>query len=111
NFWEMSARSNPVLWIVPESQGGIRSYVEGLRGFFGDSMRPVFEIPNPESLAKERPSLIHVQHEYGLFGSKIPGRYTFPKWFREAREATPGTKWVVTAHSVLDPGYRFPYEK
>jgi glycosyltransferase involved in cell wall biosynthesis len=105
----MLDRENSVLWITPEAKGGIRSYVGELLPFFGRLVRASFTLEAPESLAGMDADLIHVQHEYGLFGSKIPGRYSFPNWFKRAKAATPGKKWVATAHSVLGPDYRFPY--
>lgn len=106
----MSKRENSILWITPEKQGGIRSYVEGLLPFLEKKVRSLYELPDPESLAGSDAEIIHVQHEYGLFGSKIPGRYHFPRWFRKAREMASGKKWVATAHTVLDSEYRLPIE-
>lgn len=106
----MSDREPAVLWIIPETKGGIRSYAEGLLPFFGKSpIRSIFTIPSPDFIQKSDVRVIHVQHEYGLFGSKIPGRYLFPKWFRKAKRAASEKKWVATAHSVIQPDYRFPY--
>ncbi len=109
-FRLMLERKNAILWIVPETKGGIRTYVEGLVPLFGGRVRPEYEILTPQAIAELNPEVVHVQHEYGLFGSKIPGRYLFPAWFRKAKAANPHKKWVATAHSVIEFGYRFPYE-
>lgn len=104
----MAETEKPILWIVPETRGGIRSYTETLLPFIGPQVRAVYQLPAPESLATSSEEMIHVQHEYGMYGSKIPGRYHFPSWFKKARRAAPGKKWVATAHSVLNPDYRLP---
>ncbi|MBS1963133.1 MAG: glycosyltransferase [Bdellovibrionales bacterium] len=59
-------------------------------------------------MAALRPDLVHLQHEFGLFGSKLPWSYRFPKWFASARRATSNAKWVATAHTVIDANWRYP---
>jgi glycosyltransferase involved in cell wall biosynthesis len=98
----------PSLWIVPEKAGGIRSYSEVLVRALGRDARLVDELPDPGALAAVPEPLIHVQHEYALFGSKLPGRYRFPAWFRAARGGAPGRKWVATAHTVLGEDWKYP---
>jgi len=102
---------NPWVWFVPEEKGGIRWYSETLWKelvpHVPDGSRFLLRA-TPEELAAIQPALIHVQHEYGCFGSKIPGRYTFPRWLSEVRTLCPETKIVATAHSVIREGYRYP---
>lgn len=89
-----------VAWLVPESDGGIHSYSRDLL-----KQRP--EIVRLDWQGKA-PELIHVQHEYGLFGSKIPLFYTFPSLVKRLRASFPSAKVVATAHSVLPPAFRYP---
>lgn len=107
-----------LLWITPEKSGGIRSYAEALWPAIRSwceaeggiiPLEPRFS-DSLSGIAKLKPSLIHVQHEFGLFGSKVPGFYRFPGWLRELREIAPGAKIVATAHSVLDDQYRYPWK-
>ena len=99
------------LWIVPETAGGIQNYASVLVAPLAHSTRIIVKIPKPAEIAdavkKDEISLIHLQHEFGLFGSKLPGLNRFPKWFAAARGVTPGTKWVATAHTVLDAKWRY----
>ena len=97
----------PSLWIVPEKAGGIRTYSDVLLARLGAEARAVSTLPDPSELAYSTEDLIHLQHEFGLFGSKLPGRYRFPKWFASARRATPDVKWIATAHTVLDENWRY----
>jgi glycosyltransferase involved in cell wall biosynthesis len=99
------------VWFVPEEKGGIRWYSDTLWKELAPHAPPgslSLTRVTAEELRKISPSLIHVQHEYGCFGSKIPGLYTFPKWLREVRASCPDTKIVATAHSVIREGYRYP---
>lgn len=116
--------SDRLIWVVPEKSGGIRTYTEALwpsvaaeaekRGI--ETSEPLFDPiesldgiqKSVEALVRFQPTIIHVQHEYGLFGSKIPGLYLFPKWLFEVRLALPQALIFATAHNVLDPQYRFP---
>ncbi len=103
-----------ILWVAPEEKGGIRSYTETLwpelkKAWQGDPMDPLFRLPEISELERWQPDLIHVQHEFGLFGSKIPGRYRFPSWVRQVRRALPRTKIVATAHTVLGRDYQYPW--
>lgn len=105
-----------LIWIAPEERGGIRSYTEALwpemkRGWTGEALDPVYELPNPLMLAGMRPDLIHVQHEFGLFGSKLPGFYQFPAWVSEVRRVLPQAKLIATAHTVLARDYVYPWRE
>jgi hypothetical protein len=55
-----------------------------------------------------RPDIVHVQHEYGLWGGKNPPGYRYPSFVRDLRRRLPRVKLVATAHTALDPLYRFP---
>lgn len=103
-----------IVWVVPEERGGIRSYSEGLwpsvkKVWQGDAVDPIYALPTPEDLDRLQPDLIHVQHEFGLFGSKTPGFYRFPRWVRSVRKVLPRVRIVATAHNVLGPDYRYSY--
>lgn len=103
-----------IVWIVPEERGGIRSYSEGLwpsikKIWPGDAVDPIYSLPTPEDLDRLQPDLIHVQHEFGLFGSKTPGLYRFPRWVRSVRKTLPRVRIVATAHNVLGSDYRYSY--
>ena len=56
----------------------------------------------------EAPDLIHIQHEYGFFGSKLPGLYWFPHWVRELRDRLPQVKIIATAHTVITETAQYP---
>jgi glycosyltransferase involved in cell wall biosynthesis len=103
-----------ILWVTPEENGGIRTYTDALwpelkKAWSGDAVDPIYRLPAVEELERLQPDLIHVQHEFGLFGSKIPGLYQFPKWVRQVRKALPRTKIVATAHTVLGRDYQYPW--
>lgn len=107
-----------LLWIIPEKSGGIRSYGDALwpavkvqwESQHGHvALDPLYELPTAQEVEKLEPDVIHVQHEFGLFGSKIPGFYTFPKWVRGVRRVLPDVKIYATAHSVLGPQYKYPW--
>lgn len=95
------------LWIVPETSGGIRAYSEVLASALGKTARALWRLPEPTELRESAVDVVHVQHEFGLFGSKLPGMYRFPNWFAEARKLTPKSKWVATAHTVIDADWRY----
>jgi hypothetical protein len=83
----MPSKSDPlnhVLWIVPEKTGGIRTYAEGLlRALIGSKdtdVKAVWELPEvalfaPGDVGQD---IVHLHHEFGFFGLKLPGRYQFP---------------------------------
>jgi glycosyltransferase involved in cell wall biosynthesis len=95
------------LWIVPESSGGIRTYAEALLSAMGEKTRVIWSLPEPEKIGELPSEIVHIQHEFGLFGSKLPWRYRFPKWFERAKEENPNRKWVATAHTVLDEKWTY----
>lgn len=102
-----------LLWVVPEEKGGIRSYADALWPAIqslwpGEPLGQVHYLPQGEELRALKPDLIHVQHEYGLFGAKIPGFYNFPHWLHEVRSALPQAKIIATAHTVLGADYKYP---
>jgi glycosyltransferase involved in cell wall biosynthesis len=110
-----------LLWITAESQGGIASYshmlwpaIASAADVAGDFV-PLRLVQtrtgkSDEAISVARdlaPDLVHVQHEYGLFGGLNPVREHFPRWMRHLRQAVPATTRIVaTAHSVLND-YRF----
>lgn len=105
-----------MLWVVPELSGGIRTYADALASpvrsecaRVGLEMLESTESLSIEALARLNPDLIHVQHEYGLFGSKVPGRYFFPRWIAGIRRRMPRTRFVATAHTVLGRDYSYPW--
>ena len=106
-----------LLWITPEVQGGIASYSHMLWPAIAEAataagdFAPLTLVQTPAgksedaiSAARElEPDLVHVQHEYGLFGGLNPLRDRFPGWMRRLRQAVPpGARIVATAHSVLN---------
>jgi len=115
-----------LLWLVPEESGGIRSYSDGIwpgikkefesRGGGAHLLGVSFADLRMRHGVRERlrvfraqgPDHIHIQHEYGLFGSKTPGQYTFPFLLSELRQMLPRTKITATAHTVLRGDFRYP---
>ena len=115
-----------ILWVVPDTRGGIRAYAEELWPVIQAEWErnealslPILypDLVDAQSFRQSldeiehlKPDLIHVHHEYGLFGrTKNPPFYHFPFWIEELRARLPGVQIVATAHSVLDPQYRYPY--
>ena len=111
-----------VLCITPEQQGGIASYSRMLWPAVAEAARADghFELlsnlqtapgarADAISAARDlQPDLVHVQHEYGLFGGTNPFLDGLPRWMRRLRQAVPhGTRIVATAHNVLPDGHRF----
>ena len=105
-----------VLWIVPEKTGGIRTYAEGLlralREAGSVTIESRWDLPlealfQPQSNTR---NLVHLHHEFGFFGSKLPGRYQFPRWIRAIKGKNPKTTWIATAHNVIHHDYVFPLE-
>ncbi len=112
--------------MVPEAPGGgIHSYSKTLwdsvsRNF--NSTAP-FALNEPwflkegqdfeafeEHLSGNPSEFVHIQHEYGLFGGKSPGKYRFPRWISRMKRAFPSVQWMATAHTVIGPEYRYPYD-
>jgi glycosyltransferase involved in cell wall biosynthesis len=114
-----------IVWYVPEEQGGIRTYSEtlwpvvreacesaGWDASWVDSPPVTHPSDITEVVARlqsARPSLIHVHHEFGLFGSKIPPFYRFPEFVREVRREIPDVRLVATGHMVLDQESELPW--
>jgi len=107
-----------VLHWAPEERGGIRTYLQALDAAFHKVGKAGWEFRAEYSPTEEfirvaseyRPEVIHIQHEFGLFGGKTPGFYRFPKVVRRLRQVLPKTALVATAHSVIPPGYRYPVQ-
>jgi glycosyltransferase involved in cell wall biosynthesis len=105
-------------WVVPEARGGIRAYAEMLwpevqsaarrRGIsvappiFSESVREV-----EARLHAQPPRLVHLQHEFGLFGRKAPLLYRFPEWRQAIYRAAPDARLVATAHTVVARSHRY----
>jgi glycosyltransferase involved in cell wall biosynthesis len=98
------------VWIVPEASGGIRSYSETLLSALGTGHRGIWKLPSPAEVAGFPEPVVHIQHEFGLFGAKVPGLYLFPEWLKRARKAAPAKKFVATAHTVLDRDWSYRTE-
>ena len=110
-----------LLWIVPEQRGGIATYASGLwpaiaaachsAGDF-EPLPPVegsdtAVLEQLKTSAAMRPDIIHVQHEYGLFGGRNPAVDRFPRWIRRLRRSlAAGGRIVATAHTVVPSGQR-----
>ena len=110
-----------LLWITPEVQGGIASYSQMLWPAVAEAataagdFAPLTLVQTPcdksedavSAARKLEPDIVHVQHEYGLFGGLTPLRDRFPGWMRRLRQAVPsGTRIVATAHNVVSKGHR-----
>ncbi len=95
------------LWIVPETAGGIRNYADVLAPEMGEECRVVFNLPEWREIENAAEKLVHIQHEFGLFGSKLPGFYIFPKWMKRMKKANPSKKWIVTSHTVLGKDWKY----
>ena len=59
-------------------------------------------------LIEASPALIHLQHEYGIFGGKNPPKYWFPAVLSDLSVRAPQIKRIATAHTVLPVDYKFP---
>lgn len=116
-----STKPRRLLWITPEVQGGIASYSNMLWPAIAEAatasgdFAPLTLVQTPTGKSEEaisaarelEPDLVHVQHEYGLFGGLNPVRDRFHRWMRRLRQAVPpGARIVATAHSVLND-YQF----
>jgi glycosyltransferase involved in cell wall biosynthesis len=107
-------------WIVPEDRGGIKTYGQNLFPAVESASKGEWSWVAPwmrsaegsselwDLLHHSSPDLIHIQHEFGLFGgSKLPWKYSFPEFLGRLRDACPRTRVVMTAHTVLSPDYQF----
>jgi glycosyltransferase involved in cell wall biosynthesis len=116
------SKPHRLLWITPEVQGGIASYSQMLwpaiaaaataAGDFAPltllQTAPVARSDAISAVRDLQPDLVHVQHEYGLFGGTNPFLDGLPRWMRQLRRAVPPTTRIVaTAHTVLPKGHRF----
>src|SRR5262245_34489536 len=119
--WYRMSETPKLVWVVPEIEGGIQNYSATLwpavRGACAVAGIETFEpmvFPQRDlnlcigRLEKLGPTLIHVQHEYGLFGGKVAPFYRFPSWVRKVKRRLPEVKIVATGHTVLDSSYRYP---
>lgn len=101
------AGTNPIAWITAEKKGGIRNYSETLLPELGRDVVAHWDLESIFEPTAETPRLIHIQHEFGLFGSKTPGRYRFPAFLRRLRSRFPDVPVVATAHTVLPETFRY----
>lgn len=111
------------VWAVPETAGGIADYaarlwpgvVDSLGTHGGRGLDPIIfdggrereRFAALDQLVACAATVIHVHHEYGLFGRKLPGLYHWPAWLAELRRRLPDARVVATAHTVLDPSFRY----
>lgn len=105
-----------ILWIVPEVKGGIRSYADTLwpvlmevvaKSKYASSIELVESSLGPGDSSID---LIHIQHEFGLFGSKLPFLNTFSAFIKQLRYKYPNAKIIATAHTVLDENYKYSWK-
>tara|TARA_Y100000590_G_C15697869_1_gene1005826 strand:+ start:1131 stop:2234 length:1104 start_codon:yes stop_codon:yes gene_type:complete len=106
-----------VLWLVPEKKGGIQSYSQTLLSkwksddfkidslFFSDK-----ESSWRIHLEQNSYDLIHIQHEYGLFGKKIPFLYRFSSFLKRLKTLH-HQPVIATLHTVIPEGFRYPIKK
>jgi glycosyltransferase involved in cell wall biosynthesis len=107
-----------ILWWIPEEKGGIEQYSRTLWPYVATALRergldplePIFSKELPEELPADL-AVLHIQHEFGFFGSKLPGRYLFPRILRRLRKKYPNTKITATAHTVIEMDYRYTLQK
>ena len=109
-----------VAWLAPETRrSGIRDYAAELWPDVAERLKfagydahfqaiETADVPGRWERDLRDFDLIHVQHEYGEFGRKIPGLYGFPRIVRRLRSAAPRARLIATAHSVLPPDYQLP---
>lgn len=95
-----------ILWIVSEERGGIRAYADALVPGFGGGVDAVYSLDQAMAYS-ELPKLIHIQHEFGLFGSKLPGLNTFETFLKALKGRFPNVPIIGTAHTVLDETFRY----
>jgi glycosyltransferase involved in cell wall biosynthesis len=116
--WIVTTKLKKIVWLVPESKGGIRDYADFLwpsifaaaGNFSYEVVRvdcaPICSNRDLVSVVQQikalKPDLIHVQHEFGLFGSKIFPFYKFPRLAKALRRIAPT---VATGHNVLASDY------
>lgn len=114
-----------ILWLAPEKNpGGVQSYSQILHSALREATPSSFEIlpllvedmcdrERVDEVVKEisrvRPDLLHIQHEYGCFGRKIPFFYTFPGFLSDLKKALPQTKCISTAHGVMPTDAVYPW--
>src|SRR5690606_22982444 len=56
-----------------------------------------------------RKVILHFQHEYGIYGRKVPPFYFFPRLIRELNRSYPREQKIcATAHTVLGDEYVYP---
>lgn len=118
----MATKLKRVVWLVPEVRGGIRDYSDSLWPSIeerskANAIEVVLADCPPICTRKEAdaivervrqlgPDLIHVQHEFGLFGSKIFPFYQFPRLAKDLSKIAP---CIATAHNVLFSNYSLPW--
>lgn len=109
------------LTVLPD-EVGFRSYGDILwesscNACPAELLKPVYYPPleNPREvdrlvaqLKASGASLIHFHHEFGFVGSKIPFRYQFPYFVQQVRKRLPDVRLVATAHSVIQPDFKYP---
>lgn len=113
-----------LVWIVPELQGGIHSYSKSLwpsvKELLLQSGSAALDPIYLEQGSQLAPSLlndlraqgvttVHIQHEFGLFGRKIPPFYRFPRWIADLRKGLPQARLCATAHTVIGQDFRYDW--
>jgi glycosyltransferase involved in cell wall biosynthesis len=99
--------------VATPNEPGFLQYSDDL---FGDYLRvpfdPLESQEHTDQLARQLAShsadLIHIQHEFGFMGSKVPGRYQFPRLVSELRRLCPQARIVATAHTVIPIDFKYP---
>jgi glycosyltransferase involved in cell wall biosynthesis len=118
-----------VILLIPEEKGGIYTYGrklnQGLREALARESRSGDELEFLEPLifngrrfdqwpevfqrvSQANVDLIHIQHEFGLFGGKIPFLSRFSTFLRGLKKVAPQAKILITAHTVMPGDFSFP---
>ncbi len=110
-----------VFWLVPDQAGGIGIYAQELIPAVAKLCELGFRICGPldrrasfepvlREIAKFEPDIVHIHHEFGLFGSKLPPWNTFSSFIQRLRARVPYARVIATAHTVLDQKYELPWK-
>ena len=121
-----STRIAKKVLVVAPDEPGFRQYADDLASEAQRLPAHDFQVSDPlyfsplsstdsvrelvERIAFHHPDLVHIHHEFGFMGSKIPGRYRFVELKKRLRERLPQVKLVATAHTVIRSSFEYPWK-